>query len=251
MPIDPSLMLERSVLIAAPRDVVFRYFTDSRRFAAWWGEGSQIDPKPGGLVKIVYPNRAIASGVVVELNAPERIVFTYGYEDPSKPIPPGGSRVTISLQSVADGTVVCLKHDLLPDAATRDNHVPGWRFQLSLFANVVANEQHAGVAARIDAWYAAWNGGAGLAESSVTADISVRDAYACVSGIAELAQHIAASRMHMPLTLARAGEPRQCQGMALCDWTASTADGVVRARGTNVFELAHDGRIRRVTGFWL
>lgn len=72
MPTDPSLMLERSVLIAAPRDVVFRYFTDSRRFAAWWGEGSQIDAKPGGVVKIVYPNRAIASGVVVELKNAKR-----------------------------------------------------------------------------------------------------------------------------------------------------------------------------------
>jgi len=75
------------------------------------------------------------------------------------------------------------------------------------------------------------------------------DAYACVSGADELAAHIAAARRFMPLTLERAGEPRQCQGRALCDFTAA-AGGVVRARGTNSFELAPGGRIRAVCGFW-
>jgi hypothetical protein len=56
--------------------------------------------------------------------------------------------------------------------------------------------------------------------------------------------------MHMPFILTRVGEPRHCQGTVLCDWTASTTESVVRARGSNVFGLAADGRIRRVTGFW-
>jgi len=30
-------VLERTVLIRAKRETVFRYFTDSERFAAWWG----------------------------------------------------------------------------------------------------------------------------------------------------------------------------------------------------------------------
>ena len=36
--------LERTVTIAARRETVFRYFTDSERFAAWWGAGSTIEP---------------------------------------------------------------------------------------------------------------------------------------------------------------------------------------------------------------
>ena len=239
--------LNRSLLIHATRDTVFRFFTDSARFATWWGQGSQIDPRPGGAVRIVYPGGTVALGEVIAIESPERIVFSYGYEDPSKPLRPGESRVTITLIEEPQGTRVQLVHDLLPDRSTRDMHVPGWRFQLALFANVVANEQHAAVRERIDAYYAAWNGSGSL---PVTDDVSVRDAYACISGHDELSEHIAAARMHMPLTLARAGEPRQCQGTALCDWTASSADGVTRARGTNVFELAKDGRIRAVTGFW-
>ena len=36
------------VRIEADRETVFRYFTDSGRWAAWWGAGSTIDPRPGG-----------------------------------------------------------------------------------------------------------------------------------------------------------------------------------------------------------
>ena len=32
----------RTVVICAPREAVYRYFTDSERFARWWGTGSRI-----------------------------------------------------------------------------------------------------------------------------------------------------------------------------------------------------------------
>src|SRR5581483_9806423 len=40
--------LDRTVVINASRDVVFRYFTDSTRWAARWGSCSWIDARPGG-----------------------------------------------------------------------------------------------------------------------------------------------------------------------------------------------------------
>jgi hypothetical protein len=52
------------------------------------------------------------------------------------------------------------------------------------------------------------------------------------------------------MTLKRAGEPRQCQGFGLVDWIAEGPDGAMKARGTNVFTLAPDGRLSRVTGLW-
>ena len=51
-----ELVLERVVEISARRDTVFRYFTDSERCAAWWGSGSTIDARPGGSVRIRYPD---------------------------------------------------------------------------------------------------------------------------------------------------------------------------------------------------
>ncbi len=47
-----SHRLDRTVLIVADVDTVFRYFTDSARWAAWWGAGSTIDARPGGHVRI-------------------------------------------------------------------------------------------------------------------------------------------------------------------------------------------------------
>jgi hypothetical protein len=52
------------------------------------------------------------------------------------------------------------------------------------------------------------------------------------------------------IRLERAGEPRQCQGTALVDWTARKADGSLLSKGTNVFEFTADARIDRVVGFW-
>ncbi len=247
--------LERTIVIAATRETVFRYFTDSDRFAAWWGTGSRIEGRPGGAVHIRYPNGVIASGEVVELVQGERVVFTYGYEDPSKPIAPGGSRVTITLEDAPAGTRLHLRHEVA-DAGVRDQHVPGWRYQLAVFANVAAAEQNADLAAHVDRYFSLWSEPdaatrrAGLA-ALVADGVAFRDAFSCTSGLDDLCDHLAAIQMHMPgQRLRRAGDVRQCQGTAIVDWVAEGPDEHRRASGTNVFELAADGRIARVVGLW-
>ncbi len=245
--------LERTIVIAARRATVFRYFTDSARFADWWGQGSRIEGRPGGAVLIRYPNGVTASGEVLELVPDERVVFSYGYDEPGKPIPPGGSRVTITLVDDPAGTRLSLRHQV-SDAAIRDLHVAGWRYQLAVFANVAAREEHTKAPERIDRFLSLWSEpdaaarATGLAELT-TEDVAFRDAWGCVGGRAELAEHLAAVQMHMPGSrLERVGEVRQCQGTALADWTSSGPDGRQRGAGTNVFDLAGDGRIRRVVG---
>ena len=42
-----SHRLDRSILIHAARDTVFGYFTDSTRWARWWGQGSTIEAEDG------------------------------------------------------------------------------------------------------------------------------------------------------------------------------------------------------------
>ena len=87
--------LDRTVIIRAARDTVFRFFTDNARWAAWWGAGSTIEPRPGGAVRIHFPNAIEVSGEVLEVLVPERLVFTYGYAS-GTPIPPGAPRSTRS-----------------------------------------------------------------------------------------------------------------------------------------------------------
>ncbi len=253
----PTLLphaLDRTVTIRAPREGVFRYFTDTRRFAAWWGAGSSIEPRPGGAVRIRYPNGVEAAGEVVEIEPPERIVFTYGYPS-GEPIPPGASRVTVRLRDDDGGTRLELRHEFA-EAAVRDHHVQGWRYQLAVFANVVSDETHAAAAERIDAWFAIWSEPDAatrrrVLEAQVTPDVSFRDRYSCTHGLDDLDAHLAAVAQFFPgVRLERAGEVRHCQAEALADWVARAADGAERGRGTNAFRFAPDGRIAAVVGFW-
>jgi uncharacterized protein YndB with AHSA1/START domain len=90
-----------------------------------------------------------ASGEVLEIVPGEFIAFSYGYDTPGKPIPPGGSRVTVALQSRRAGTLVTLRHEVA-DAKVRDAHAAGWRYQMAVFSTIVAKEQHAGLAGILD-----------------------------------------------------------------------------------------------------
>jgi uncharacterized protein YndB with AHSA1/START domain len=246
-------LVERTLVIQAPRSIVFRYFTDSVYWAAWWGAGSTIDAQPGGRVLIRYPNGVQVVGEVTEVVEPEHIVFTYGYES-GKPIPPGSSQVTIRLETVENGTRLHLTH-AFAEADVRDQHVAGWRFQLSVFANRVANDVHAGAADLVDGWFASWSIGDGAervrALGAIAAPgIRLRDRYACIDGHADLNDHIGASLRFMPgLRMERAGAVRHCQHTLLADWVAKGPDGAEQMKGVNVFVLDAQGKIASVTGF--
>lgn len=246
--------LDRSLLIEAPSATVFRYFTDSARWASWWGAGSTIDARPGGRVFVKYPGGNEAAGEVIEVTPPSRIVFTYGYVSGAQ-IPVGASRVTIQLTPVARGTRLTLTHEFA-EAAVRDHHIQGWRYQLSLFANVVADESHGDAGSLVDAWFGAWAEADADARTKAldgiaAAEVRMRDRFSCVDGIADLAAQIGAAQRFMPgMRLVRDGDARHCQGVVLADWHAVGPDGQPRGRGTNVFTLAPDGKIESVTGFW-
>ena len=246
--------MERKVLIRAKRETVFRYFTESERWAAWWGAGSTIDPRPGGKVYIRHPNAVEAGGEVVEIDPPRRIVFTNGYAS-GQPIPLGASVVTIELEADPAGTRLSLHH-AFSDAAVRDHHVQGWRYQLSVFANVVSDHANAGAAEPIDAWFAAWSEPddakrLALLDRAVAPGVRFRDRWSMVDGRSDLEPHLAAVHRFMPGNrIERAGAVRHCQGTALADWVVKGADGAERGRGTNVFALDLDGKIEDVTGIW-
>jgi uncharacterized protein YndB with AHSA1/START domain len=249
---DLPYRLDRTIRIQANRELVFRYFTDSTRWAAWWGAGSTIDARPGGSIYIRHPGGAESIGEVVELSAPERIAFTYGFAN-GKPIPPGSSVVTIRLDAEGAATKLTLTHEF-GDAAARDEHIQGWRFQLSLFSNVVADEVNAGAEDLVDAWFRAWSeSDAGLRERAfaqiASRNVSFRDRFSLLDGLDDLVAHTGAAQRFMPgVTLQRNGDVRHCQGTVLADWIWRMANGDERARGTNVFQFGADGKIDAVIG---
>jgi uncharacterized protein YndB with AHSA1/START domain len=245
--------LERSIVINAPRETVFGFFTDSGRWARWWGSGSTIEARVGGQILIRHPDGQETVGEVLEVEPPRHIAFTYGYAS-GKLIPPGGSRVTISLEPEQGSTRLHLRHDFA-DAAAKEHHVQGWRFQLSLFANVVSDEVFAGAAGVVDAWFDAWavpdERARGEAFARVASPrVSFRDRFSLLEGLEDLSAHAGAAQRFMPgIRLQRRGDVRQCQGVVLADWVAADPQGQERMSGTNVFILDHDGRVGFATGF--
>ena len=242
--------LDRDITIRARPEIVFRYFTDSERFARWWGEGSRIEPSPGGAVRIRYPNAIVVTGEVVEIDPPRRIVFTYAYGETPGPDP---TLVTIELLPHVDGTLLRLRHEFA-DAKTRDAHVQGWRYQLARFAAVVGDEVHAGAADAISAWFASWNEAdvsrrRDALAGAVAPDVRFRDGNGDIYGIDELVPHIAATHRFMAgITLLPRGQVRRGHDVALADWQAVRQDGSVVRTGTSVFRFTPEGRIEDVTG---
>jgi uncharacterized protein YndB with AHSA1/START domain len=216
--------LDRPVVIRAKPATVFQFFTNSPDWAGWWGDGSSIEARPGGHVMIRHPNGVEVSGEVLEVQPPERIVFTYGYMS-GGPIPAGGSRVTIRLESHPAGTLLQLTHEFT-DVEARDQHVQGWRFQLSLFANAVANKVNASAAATVDQWFSAWSDpDTATRERSLseigTTDVRFQDKFSCIAGDDDLKAHLTAVHRFMPgMRLERRGDIRHCQWHVLADWVA-------------------------------
>lgn len=245
--------IDRTVRIAASRETVFAFFSDPARWAAWWGAGSTIDARPGGALLIRYPNAVEAVGTVEDLDPPRRIVFTMGYPS-GTPFPPGASRVTIDLETDGEGTRLHLRHETA-DAKARDQFVQGWRYQLSLFVNLVLDSAYADAAWRIDQWFAAMSEPDADARANrlaqlAAAGIEYRDRYSAIAGVEELIVQVGAMHRFMPgFSISRAGAVRHRQGLLLTDWTQAGPDAKAIAQGAAVIELAAGGRVARVTMF--
>jgi len=248
-----AFSLDRTIVIQARRATVFRFFTDPVRFARWWGEGSTIDARVGGAVTIRNPDGSRALGEIRELELDRRIVFTYGYERPELPVPPGGSLVTITLDDADDGTRLTLRHDVAT-AAARDLHVQGWRYQLSVFARVAAAEEHGHAGDTIARWFAAWvdpsdESRRATLTAIATPELRFADPNGLTHGIEDLVGHIAgALRFMRGVHLEPRGAIRHVHGVALADWAIVDDAGAARMSGTNVVRFTADGRIAEVIG---
>jgi uncharacterized protein YndB with AHSA1/START domain len=93
---------------AAPRDAVWRAWTDPQQIAAWWGkrgwrtppESVTLDVRPGGAFRLVSICEADGremrhDGVYREVVEPERLVFAE--------LRPGGAVGTVTFDDLGDG----------------------------------------------------------------------------------------------------------------------------------------------------
>jgi uncharacterized protein YndB with AHSA1/START domain len=125
---DATRVVEHEVRIDASPETVFPYFTDPARMVEWMGEEATLDPRPGGLCRIAF-GRGVAAGSFVEVIPPMRVVFTWGWEERFFDIPPGDTRVEVTLVPEGDGTRVRLSHTKLPPSGV-GFHETGWNHYL-------------------------------------------------------------------------------------------------------------------------
>ncbi len=127
-------VLRLSRRLKAPREAVFRAFTDPAALAKWFGPENvnvtevEVDLRPGGAYSMVF-NEADGeshglSGVYHEISPPHRLVMTWVWDH-------GGmagieTLVTIELAEVGAETELTLTHEKLPNQAACDLHRQGW-----------------------------------------------------------------------------------------------------------------------------
>jgi uncharacterized protein YndB with AHSA1/START domain len=125
--------VEREVRIDAPPEVVFAYFTTPELMIRWKGIEAKLDAVPGGIYRVDINGSDVARGEYVEVVPHERVVFTWGWEGESNPVPPGSSTVEVTLVPDAGGTIVRLRHSGLAGGSA-DRHSEGWDHYLSRLA---------------------------------------------------------------------------------------------------------------------
>jgi uncharacterized protein YndB with AHSA1/START domain len=139
--------------LAASREDVFRAWTDPELFARWFtppGNSSvaaELDVRPGGEYRItlertqMVPGTAHIVGRYLEVEPPERLVFTFGWEDPP-PLPDVqglatlDSRVTVRFRDRGTSTEISIVHERLETEGLRAFHRWGWETTLEQLAAV-------------------------------------------------------------------------------------------------------------------
>jgi len=127
--------VEREVRIDARPATVFEFFTDPEKQLLWMGRRAELDARPGGIYLVEINDQATARGEFLEVEAPGRLVFSFGWEgqqagEGEHGVPPGSSRVEVTLEPEGEGTLVRLRHFDLPEQA-REMHGQGWGLYLS------------------------------------------------------------------------------------------------------------------------
>ena len=85
------------LVLPAPAEQVFDMFTDPRQLVRWIGISADLQPRPGGRFRFEVTPGQFCEGQYVILERPSRLIFTWGWTDPSFGLAPGTSRVEVTL----------------------------------------------------------------------------------------------------------------------------------------------------------
>jgi uncharacterized protein YndB with AHSA1/START domain len=144
----PLALVQVSRTFPAPRERVFRAWTDAEIVKRWFGirgtivDSVESDVRPGGHYRITVKvpptmRRIHVSGTFLEVEPPARIVYTFGWENLPITRGMGESKVTVAFRELDGSTEVHLTHELLDKARVRAWHSLGWKGSFKRLARVL------------------------------------------------------------------------------------------------------------------
>jgi uncharacterized protein YndB with AHSA1/START domain len=133
----------------APRDLVFKAWTDPEHLVRWWGPKGftstmigKIDLRPGAPYRIHMRgpdgDDHWSQGVYREIVEPERLVFAgYWADAEGKPKGPE-STVTVTFEDLSGKTRLTLRQRVFESLTARDAHRGGWTSSFERLAEYLA-----------------------------------------------------------------------------------------------------------------
>jgi uncharacterized protein YndB with AHSA1/START domain len=125
-----------TIVIDAPPERVFQYFTRPAFLLRWMGEHAVLDPSPGGEFSVDIRGVPVR-GRYLEVDPPTRLLISWGHAGSDR-LPPGASVLEVRLQPTGDATTVTVIHSGLPEPEAT-NHRQGWHYFLSRLATAAGH----------------------------------------------------------------------------------------------------------------
>ncbi|HEX4837522.1 MAG TPA: SRPBCC domain-containing protein [Solirubrobacteraceae bacterium] len=143
---ETSLRLERTY--EAPAEEVFDAWTNPEVLRRWWKvdpEGStpiaEVDLRVGGRYRLSMEDpsgtRHTVGGEYHEVSRPERLVYSWCWEQEGDGQPGHVSTVTVEFHADGERTNLVLEHTGLASAQSRDQHAHGWNACLDILQSRV------------------------------------------------------------------------------------------------------------------
>jgi len=134
-------------ILDAPRELVFKAWTEPDRAIRWWGPRGfttahyELDFRPDGAYRVCMRSPEGTEhwqrGVCREVVEPERLVFTFAWED-SEGKPGHETLVTVTLAEFGAKTKLTLHQAVFETVTARDLHQGGWASALECLAEYLA-----------------------------------------------------------------------------------------------------------------
>jgi uncharacterized protein YndB with AHSA1/START domain len=139
-----NIKLQLTRVFDAPRELVFKAWTDAKQFHQWFGAAAchggsvqsvKLDARVGGKYRLQVRKAdgeyCTTVGTYREVKSPERLVFTWQFEkdgssDDYEEVELPEMLVTVEFKARGQQTELTLTHEKFASVQSRDGHNEGW-----------------------------------------------------------------------------------------------------------------------------